>query len=169
MKHEIKTKQAYHETMVDIYNLMNKGEANLKTSEIKKLAAMTVAAEKYEDEVLDLVPKKTPQSIPEIVEIKMADLPGEMRNMSVDQRKAYIRQKSEERTKIQDDIQSLNRKRLDYISRATPKGTKAQMLDRSMMKAIKQQGNAKKLIWEETNDVEQVIYVEEVEENKEGC
>jgi HTH-type transcriptional regulator / antitoxin HigA len=71
MKYEINSKQAYHETMVAIYNLMNKGEANLRSSELKKLAAMTVAAEKYEDEVLGLQPKKDPQTIAEFVELKM--------------------------------------------------------------------------------------------------
>ena len=71
MKHEINSRQAYHETMVTIYKLMNKGEENLSVTELKKLAAMSVAAEKYEDEVLDLKPAKKPKSIVEIVELKM--------------------------------------------------------------------------------------------------
>jgi HTH-type transcriptional regulator / antitoxin HigA len=71
MKHEINSKQAYHETMVAIYKLMSKGEENLSASELKKLAAMSVAAEKYEDEVLDLKPAKKPESIAEAMELKM--------------------------------------------------------------------------------------------------
>ena len=71
MQYKINSKQSYHETMVTIYNLMNKGEANLRSSELKKLAAMTVAAEKYEDEVLGLQPKKEPKTIAELVELKM--------------------------------------------------------------------------------------------------
>jgi antitoxin component HigA of HigAB toxin-antitoxin module len=50
---------------------MNKGEANLKPAELKKLAVMSEAAEKYEDEVLGLQPKKEPQTITEIVELKL--------------------------------------------------------------------------------------------------
>ena len=84
-----------------------------------------------------------------IVEIKSGDLPKEMRIMSIEQRQAYIRQKSEERTKIQAGIQSLNKKRLEYISNNTPQSTKDKMLDASMMKAIKEQGRAKNLKWEE--------------------
>jgi len=103
-----------------------------------------------------------------IVEIKSANLPEEMRIMSMAQRKAYITQKSEERARIQEEIQALNKKRQSYIYK-TPQGNKEKMLDASMMKAIKEQGRAKNLKWEESNDVEQVIYVEEVEENKEGC
>src|SRR5450432_2654102 len=71
MKHEINSRQVYHKTMVDIYKLMDKGEANLSVSDLKKLAAMSVAAEKYEDEVLGLQPKKQPSSIVEVVELKL--------------------------------------------------------------------------------------------------
>ncbi len=71
MKHEISSKKDYHETMVAVYNLMNKGEANLTATEIKNLAAMAKAAEKYEDEVLGLKPRKEPETIAELVELKM--------------------------------------------------------------------------------------------------
>jgi hypothetical protein len=84
-----------------------------------------------------------------ITETKSDDLPKEMRTMSIAQRKAYVKQKSEERTKIQVEIQSLNRKRQEYISNNTPQSSKDKMLDASMMKAIKQQGSAKNLKWKE--------------------
>jgi len=71
MKYEINSKPAYHETMLTIYKLMDKGEANLSASDLKKLAAMSVAAEKYEDEVLGLQPKKLPESIIEVVALKL--------------------------------------------------------------------------------------------------
>jgi hypothetical protein len=84
-----------------------------------------------------------------IVETKSDDLPKEMRTMSIEQRKVYIKQKSEERTKIQVEIQSLNKKRREYIFKNTPQSSKDKMLDASMMKAIKEQGRAKNLKWEE--------------------
>lgn len=71
MKYEISSRKAYHETMVTIYKLMDKGEENLKPEELKKLSAMVVAAEKYEDEVLGLKPQKEPETIAEAVELKM--------------------------------------------------------------------------------------------------
>jgi len=52
MKHRINSKKEYHETMVAVYNLMNKGEANLSSTELANLLVMTKAAEKYEDEIL---------------------------------------------------------------------------------------------------------------------
>ncbi|MGN6211985.1 helix-turn-helix domain-containing protein [Parafilimonas sp.] len=71
MKHEINSKKVYHETMLAIYKLMDKGESNLSAAELKKLATMATAAEKYEDEVLGLKPKKNPENIIEIIELKM--------------------------------------------------------------------------------------------------
>ncbi len=71
MKYEINSKQAYHETMVTIYELMNKGEANLSIADLKKLAAMSAAAEKYEDEVLGFQSKQVPETIVKAVELKM--------------------------------------------------------------------------------------------------
>jgi hypothetical protein len=84
-----------------------------------------------------------------ISELRTDDLPKVMRSMNLSQRKAYITQKSEERIKIQTEIQSLNKKRLEHISRNTPQSSKDKMLDASIMKAIKEQGGAKNLKWAE--------------------
>ena len=71
MKHEIKSKKAYHETMVVVYDLMNKGADNLSEEELKNLETMARAAEEFEDNVLGLKPRKQAQTIAEIVEEKM--------------------------------------------------------------------------------------------------
>ncbi len=71
MKYAITSKKKYHEAMVAIYDLMNKGEANLSESELNNLAMMAQAAEEYEDKVLGLKPAKIPQTIPELIEQKM--------------------------------------------------------------------------------------------------
>jgi hypothetical protein len=84
-----------------------------------------------------------------ITETRSDDLPTEMRSMSIEQRKVYIKQKSGERTRIQAEIQSLNKKRQDYIYKNTSQSSKDKMLDASMMKAIKEQGKAKNLKWAE--------------------
>ncbi|MEO5890076.1 MAG: VWA domain-containing protein [Ferruginibacter sp.] len=83
-----------------------------------------------------------------IAETRLDDLPTEMRTMSIEQRKVYIKQKSEERAKIQVEIQFLNKKRQEYIFKNTPQSSKDKMLDASMMKAIREQGSAKNLKWE---------------------
>jgi len=71
MQHRIKSKKDYHETMVSIYNLMNKGEHGLTAEESQQLALMAAAAEHYEDNVLGLKPAKAPQNIAELVAQKM--------------------------------------------------------------------------------------------------
>ncbi len=43
----------------------------MSTAKFKKLAAMSVGAEKYEDEVLGLKPKKNPENIIDLIELKM--------------------------------------------------------------------------------------------------
>ena len=83
-----------------------------------------------------------------IAETRSDDLPTEMRTMSIEQRKVYIRQKSEERSKIQGEIQSLNKKRQEYIFENTLQSSNEKMLDASMMKAIREQGSGKNLKWE---------------------
>lgn len=71
MKYEITSKKMYHETMVAVYDLMNKGEANLTKKELNRLETMATAAEKYEDEVLGLKPGKN--TIAVAVEKKMQE------------------------------------------------------------------------------------------------
>lgn len=68
-KFNITSKNQYHKIMVDIYNLMNKGENKLTKTEITTLQLWTKEAERYEDEVLLLKPK--PNNITEIIETKL--------------------------------------------------------------------------------------------------
>lgn len=70
-KIQIKTKKEYHQMMIDIYNLMNKGENNLSKFEATKLSEMAIAAEHYEDTVIGLKPIKEPETIQQIVELKL--------------------------------------------------------------------------------------------------
>ena len=71
MKLEIKSKKEYHEMMIEIYNLMNKGEGNLTKTEVVRLSKMSVCAEAYEDNKLGLKLFKEPKNIQEIVELKL--------------------------------------------------------------------------------------------------
>jgi len=71
MGKEIKSKKEYHELMIEIYNLMNKGEGKLTKAESTKLSKMANAAELYEENVLGLKPFKEPKTIHELVELKL--------------------------------------------------------------------------------------------------
>jgi antitoxin component HigA of HigAB toxin-antitoxin module len=61
------TEAEYEAAMDEIYELMNRGEANLSEGEKDKVQAMAVAAEAYEDEYFPFPP---PETIPEMVERK---------------------------------------------------------------------------------------------------
>jgi hypothetical protein len=82
-----------------------------------------------------------------IVNAEAEELPQEMKGMSVQQRKDYVKQKSSERERIQSEIQSLNKQRQEYIVLHTPKESQDAMLDAAMIKAIKEQAAGKKLTW----------------------
>ena len=71
MKHTITSKKTYHQTMVAVYDQMDKGETNLTEKELNKLEGMAKAAEEYEDNVLGLKPAEKPQTIAAVIEQKM--------------------------------------------------------------------------------------------------
>jgi hypothetical protein len=58
-----------------------------------------------------------------------------------------VAQKAEERKKIQNEIQELNKKRQEYIASHTTQEQKDAMLDAAMIKSIKEKGKSKKLVW----------------------
>lgn len=82
-----------------------------------------------------------------IAEAKDDELPQEMKGMTVEQRKSYVKGKAKERGDIQNEIQSLNKKRQEYIVTHTPKDAEESMLDGAMIKAIKEQARSKNLNW----------------------
>jgi hypothetical protein len=74
-------------------------------------------------------------------------LPEEMKKMTVEQRKAYVKQKTEERARIQAEIQKLNQQRKAYQEKNKPAESTENSLDGSMIKSIKTQAKSKNLTW----------------------
>lgn len=70
-KLSIETEKDYHQMMIAIYELMNKGETEITAAEADLLRSMTFLAEKYENEVLKLKPVKKPKSLSEVIELFM--------------------------------------------------------------------------------------------------
>ena len=67
-KVQIKTKEAYNAVMLEIDQLMKRGEANLSTAELKRLRIMAEAPELFED-VHDPLP--LPESLPDMIRMRM--------------------------------------------------------------------------------------------------
>jgi hypothetical protein len=82
-----------------------------------------------------------------ITQTREEDLPAEMKTMNAEQRKVYVKSKSEERTKIQNEIQALSKKRMEYIATHTAEREKDSMLDAAMIKAVRQRAAEKNLNW----------------------
>ncbi len=75
------------------------------------------------------------------------NLPQEMRTMNVEQRKSYVKQKSDERAQIQSEIQKLNAQRKTYQEQHKPAEANDASLDGTMIKSIRTQAKEKKLSW----------------------
>jgi hypothetical protein len=74
-------------------------------------------------------------------------LPQEMKGMTIAERKAYVHKKSAERSQIQKEIQTLNEKRKEFISKQSSGKAEEATLDASMIKAIKVKAKDKNLSW----------------------
>ncbi len=78
--------------------------------------------------------------------LKPEALPKELKGKSAKEIKAYVKKKSVERTSIQKQIQDLNTKRKQYISKQSLANTNS--LENAMIKAIKTQAKKKNYNWE---------------------
>jgi len=67
--------------------------------------------------------------------------------MSAEQRKVYVAQKAEERRKIQNEIQALNKKRQEYNATHNPIDNNDSMLDAAMIKAIREKARTLNFVW----------------------
>lgn len=127
-----KEMQAAQDSNAESYGQSNKVER-----------AISKSTHAYKNSSWDLV-DASKENEKAIVEAKDEDLPKEMKGMTVTQRQAYVKQKADERKKVQEEIQTLNKKRSEYIAANTPKGEE-NSLDASMMKAVKEKAKQKNL------------------------
>jgi hypothetical protein len=121
-------------------NAESYGQANKVERTISK------SSHAYKNSTWDLVDAaKEDEKV--LADTKPEELPKELQSMSVDQRKTYVKEKTKERTSIQNEIQELNKKRQEYIFNHTPKDSEDAMLDGAMIKAIKEKAKTKNLNW----------------------
>ncbi len=80
-----------------------------------------------------------------IEDLKVEELPKELKGKSPKEIKSFVMKKSVERENIQNQIQALNIKRKQYITQQQDKGSNA--LENAMIKAIKTQAKKKNYIW----------------------
>lgn len=84
----------------------------------------------------------------DVTKITTKDLPEEMKEMTDNEKIAYVELKAKQREKIQQEIKALGVKRREYIvQKQEETGEESNGLDYAMMKAIKEQAEAKNFVF----------------------
>ncbi len=99
----------------------------------------------YKNETWDLVDAEKEKDF-DYSKLKKEELPDNLKGKTTAQIKSYVEKQRKERTRIQDEIASLNSKRRDYI--AKNKGENNNSLESAMIQALKKQAKRKNYTWE---------------------
>ena len=102
---------------------------------------VTKGSGQYKNESWDLVDAE--KEGVNVEDIPKDQLPEEMQNMNVEQRKEYVDQKAKEREQIQSEINKLDQQRRDYIAKQSAENNRDNTLDAAMLKIIKEQASNK--------------------------
>ncbi|HRH95651.1 MAG TPA: VWA domain-containing protein [Prosthecobacter sp.] len=105
------------------------------------------ASANYFNSGWDLVDASKDKSF-DITKVKEADLPEEMKKMSVEERKAHLVKKTAERAEIQKKVLALNKEREAYVATQRKESAKNDTLDTAMVKALRTQAEKKGIAWE---------------------
>ena len=108
--------------------------------------AVSKSSKMYKNKSWDLVDAEKEKDF-KYNKLDKKTLPKELQNKSTEELKAYVKQKSTERMKIQKEIQKLNKKRTTYIAEKRKASSSEETLDSAMIKAIKKQAKKKNYTW----------------------
>ncbi|HBJ84305.1 MAG TPA: hypothetical protein DDZ88_10650 [Verrucomicrobiales bacterium] len=84
----------------------------------------------------------------DITKVKEADLPEEMKKMTIEERKAHLMKKTAEREEIQKKVLTLNKEREAYVATQRKESAQNDTLDTAMVKALRAQAEKKGIAWE---------------------
>jgi len=112
------------------------------SNEVMVQRSVTKSGGQYKNSGWDLVDAKKEGSL-KIEELKDEELPGEMKNMSITERKAYIEKMAKNREDIQNKINKLNDERSKYVAQKMLENKNDNTLDAVMIKTIREQAKQK--------------------------
>ena len=118
--------------------------SSLKAEGAAVQRALTKASANYCNTGWDLVDAQQRGGV-KLEEIKEADLPAEMKSMSLVERKAYVDAKAAERLKIQARIKELNEQRLKFIAERESRAVGEKTLDQAICLAVREQASAREI------------------------
>ncbi len=99
----------------------------------------------YKNKSWDLVDAADDEDF-EISKVDKSSLPAEIKDKSTEEVEAYVKQKKEERVKIQKQIKEISKKRRAFIDQNQKEDSKGE-LESAINKAIKKQAEAKNYKW----------------------
>ena len=120
----------------------NNASSYSKANAVKR--TVSKSSHLYKNKTWDLVDALEQEEVV-IEDVRDTMLPPELQGKSDAEIKNYIHKKSQERESIQKEIQALNTKRKDYISKQNKE--KENGLENAMTKAIKEQAKKKSYTW----------------------
>jgi hypothetical protein len=113
--------------------------------------AVTKSSLNYRNDSWDLVDGLMNETV-KLEDVKKEDLPKEMQDMSTEERKAYVEQKTKERAQIQQKIQKLNKARKKHIAEQMKKQAKdGKTLGSAAIQAIRKQAEKKNFKFESSS------------------
>ena len=118
----------------------NNAQSYSKANYVKR--AVSKSSHFYENSTWDLVDASKKKDF-KVDEIKESELPEELKGKSTLEKEAFIKAKAQERERIQKDIQTLNKKRMEYVAEKQKEAGEESMLDKAMIGAIKKQAAEK--------------------------
>jgi hypothetical protein len=104
--------------------------------------AFTKATRLYSNSVWDLVDAVNNQKL-DLNSVKSADLPPVLQSLTPDQRKAVVKEKTEERARIQARLQELAKERKGYLSQIRRAEAAPDALDAVMMQGLRDQATCR--------------------------
>ena len=110
--------------------------------EVMVQRSVTKSGSQYRNSSWDLVDAKKDGTI-KVEELKDEELPDEMKNMSVQERKTYLDKMEKERDQIQKKINKLNDERSKYVAKKMLENKNENTLDAVMIKTIREQAKQK--------------------------
>jgi hypothetical protein len=110
--------------------------------------AVSKSSHFYKNSSWDLVDASDKKEF-KLEDVKEDQLPKEMQGKTLEEKEKYIAQKKKDREIIKEEITDLNQKRQQYIAEKSEENEDDAMLDKVMIKAIKQQAAEKDFAFEE--------------------
>ncbi len=108
--------------------------------------AVSKSSHFYNNAKWDLVDASKDQSF-ELEEVADKELPKELQGKTLEEKQKYIDEKADQRAKIQKEIKELDKKRQQYVAEKQKESGDDAMLDKVMIKAIKEQAVSKNFVF----------------------